>query len=240
MVRAPSSTPSLSRSSIGGLIASNLVCAVLAYAQAWSLSELLWIYWWQNIVIGAVNVSRMRGLKEFSTEGFTSNGKRVPETEAGKRSTANFFVIHYGGFNAGYLAFLFAEHPFSGLSTVGIVSVLVALAAFTITHVGNYLRSRDTEFLGRKPNLGSLMFYPYLRIVPMHLFIVAGSFFGAGQLLGFIALKMAADVGMQMVEDHLFHREDGEAESVPANRKHFFSREKSKTSALSQGTHSAR
>jgi hypothetical protein len=230
MVRATAANSAVNQTTLAGLVASNLICAVLAYLQAWSLHELLWIYWWQNIVIGFVNARRMLGLKSFSTEGFTSNGRQVPETEAGKRSTTTSFVIHYGIFHMAYLLYLVGERPLSQLPALGIAFVLAGMAAFTVAHVRAFARSQETEFAGRKPNLGTLMFYPYLRIVPMHLFIVAGSFWGAGQLLGFIALKVAADVAMQLVEDHLFHQQPGESERLSANRKHIFSRVKSKTS----------
>ena len=60
------------------------------------------------------------------------------------------------------------------------------------------------KLAGKKPNLGTLMFYPYLRILPMHLLIAAGHLLGGSQLAGFIVLKTLADVGMQAVEDRLF------------------------------------
>lgn len=192
------------RRTLGSVVLANVTCGVLALSLDWSLSELLWIYWWQNIVIGAVNYRRMRGLKSFSTEGFTSNGKRVPETEEGKRSTANFFAFHYGGFHLGYLMFLFSEHSPAELTAISSMFLFVAIITFTYSHFWSFERNRTTEFAGKKPNLGTLMFYPYLRILPMHLLIVAGHLLGGSQLAGFIVLKTLADVGMQAVEDRLF------------------------------------
>ena len=47
------------------------------------------------------------------------------------------------------------------------------------------------------------MFFPYIRIIPMHLMIVAGvSVFGGstGALIIFLLLKTAADAAMHFVE----------------------------------------
>jgi len=46
-----------------------------------------------------------------------------------------------------------------------------------------------------KPNLGKLMFLPYLRILPMHLTIIFGIIGGSTfSILFFVALKTIADV----------------------------------------------
>ena len=46
-----------------------------------------------------------------------------------------------------------------------------------------------------KPNLGTLMFLPYLRILPMHLTIIFGMIGGSTfSILFFMSLKTAADV----------------------------------------------
>ena len=41
------------------LVLTNIVVIFLAMAQGWNLVEMLWIFWWQNIIIGFfVNQSR--------------------------------------------------------------------------------------------------------------------------------------------------------------------------------------
>ena len=55
-------------------------------------------------VIGYFNYRRMLMLRNFTTEGLSSNGKSVPETAKGKRDTANFFLLHYGFFHLGQFA----------------------------------------------------------------------------------------------------------------------------------------
>ena len=88
-----------------GLLVSNALTLVTALILKWPLAFVLWPYWIQSIIIGWYARKRMLALKNFSTEGFTSNDQPVPENEKGKRSTASFFVLHYGFFHFGYWFF---------------------------------------------------------------------------------------------------------------------------------------
>lgn len=54
--------------------------------------------------------------------------------------------------------------------------------------------------------LGTLMFYPYLRIIPMHLTIIFGSMMGEGKVVLFMILKTVSDAAMHMVEHALFRK----------------------------------
>jgi hypothetical protein len=166
----------------------------------WPAGWLLWPYWLQSVVIGWYARERMLGLERFSTEGFTSNGRRVPEDDpASKRSTANFFTLHYGFFHLGYLVFLCEEHALHArwdwlvLFACGVSFVLSQRETYAVQHAAD-LRGR--------PNLGTLMFTPYLRIVPMHLAILLGAKLGGGtaMLAGFTALKTASDLLLDRID----------------------------------------
>lgn len=62
------------------------------------------------------------------------------------------------------------------------------------------------DFRDKKPNLGTLVFYPYLRIIPMHLTILWGTQMGGGAMLFFMLIKTVADAGMHIVEHNLFRQ----------------------------------
>lgn len=188
------------------LLASNLFAIVLALILKWDLSELMWIYWAQSVIIGFYQGCRMMSLERFSTEGFTSNGRPVPETPAGKRSTVVFFAIHYGFFHFVYSVFLFAHEKLS-LTKMGYIGLAASIVVFAVNHHYSFVanRKRDSK---RVPNLGKMMFFPYLRILPMHVTIIFGSrTVDAGGLswglLLFLLLKTGSDVAMHMIE----HRE---------------------------------
>ena len=93
------------------LLLANAATLAAALVLDWPAGWLLWPYWIQSVVIGWFARKRMLGLYRFSTDGFTSNDQPVPENAQGKRSTANFFTLHYGFFHLCYLIFLCAEHP---------------------------------------------------------------------------------------------------------------------------------
>jgi len=185
------------------LLLSNLVTIVVAVADGWSLAEVMWIYWAQSVVIGFSNWRRMLHLTSFSTAGFTSNNKPVPETPAGARGVAAFFALHYGFFHLVYFFFLAANR--GGSAGMNIPAAVLCVAVFIVNHLFSYRHNLEAD-LGRRPNIGTMMFFPYARIIPMHITIImAGDRddTSTGMLVLFLGLKTLADLIMHMVE----HRE---------------------------------
>ena len=186
--------------SVATLLLSNLLTIVLAMLQQWDVHVLMWIYCGQSIVIGYFNVHRILDLKEFSTENFRMNGRAVEPTPETQRQVAVFFALHYGIFHLAYMIFLVIETETTG--PFSLLSVLVCILAFYVNHRFSYRYHRMQE-QQRVPNIGSIMFFPYIRIIPMHLMIVAGDkYAGDNQaaLLVFLLLKSGADVAMHVVE----------------------------------------
>jgi hypothetical protein len=183
------------RVSLGGLLFGNLALFA-SYAAGWvTLGELMWTYWLQSVAVGFFHYRRMMALTRFSTEGLTSNDRPVPETPEGKRSTANFFLMHYGFFHLGYAVFLTVEH----LPSSPVVLWLAAPALSFIVGERATFRRHLASDPTWTPNLGTLLFQPYLRVIPMHLGIIAAGAAGAV----FLPLKLAADLGMYLVDEHL-------------------------------------
>ncbi len=182
------------RTELGGLLLANGLILVLALWNRWPASYVLWPFWFQSIAIGVLQAHRMFSLKRFSTEGLKANGKPVPQTEAGKRSTTWFFVAHYGGFHFFYFIFLASAKPVPASDWAW---VLFGGAAFLFGALREQPNVLARDALGR-PNLGSLMFLPYLRVVPMHLsiFATASEVTGPLTMTFVIALKTASDLGM--------------------------------------------
>ena len=190
--------------SLAGLLAVNALAIALALALHMSLRDLMLVYWIQSVIIGLSNVVRILRLHEFSTEGFRINDQPVEPTAGTKYRTAGFFALHYGFFHAVYLAFILAEAKAGPLAAPGVYAVLAI--AFAVNHLFSLRHNLASDAAGR-PNIGTLMFMPYIRIFPMHLTIIfgLGFFGGAGTvpLLIFGLLKTAADALMHLAEHHL-------------------------------------
>ena len=186
-------------SSTCSLIIANLIAINLAVYEGWNLQDLMVIYWTQSVIIGYFSYQRILDLKQFSTENFQMNGKRPPENAKTKRSTATFFALHYGGFHAAYLFFLLSnEQNFQGSGLV----LFICIVVFYLNHRYSYVYNREMD-QNRKPNIGIIMFFPYARILPMHLTIVAGDSLQpttTWALLLFLGMKTVADVIMHKVE----------------------------------------
>lgn len=198
------------------LLFTNIITIFFAVKEGWNLSTVMFIYWFQSITIGFFNFIRILQLKEFSTEGFKINGRPAQPTPGTKFYTAFFFLFHYGFFHLGYLIFIlagpFGDRPFTGpygngLNFTEFKFIFLTALIFFINHLFSYLynRPRDTK----KQNIGSLMFYPYARIIPMHLTIILGVYFGRAILPFFLMLKMFSDIIMHIIEHKIIKR--GEA-----------------------------
>ena len=182
------------------LIVANLIAIVLALIEGWDLRELMLVYWSQSVIIGYYSFRRMMDLKTFSTKGVRMNDQKVDPTEKTKKSMAWFFVVHYGFFHLMYFLFIVVDpaEPFE----LNWFFFWVCVAAFFVNHGYSYRTHRDLD-AERVPNIGTIMLFPYARIIPMHLTILAGGWItGASTfaLLIFLGLKTAADVVMHKIE----------------------------------------
>jgi hypothetical protein len=204
-----------------GILVSNLLVIVLAVVEGWSLGSMMVIYWAQSVIIGIFHVFRMLLLRSFCTDGFTSNGQRVPENAKGKRSTAIFFAVHYGFFHLIYGIFLIAgaatgigegapaaPEPARGAGWFdGPVWFVISILGFVAGHGYSFYQNVKAD-LANRPNLGVMMFLPYARILPMHLTIILGGMVGAslGSMLLFSGLKTLADYLMHIVEHRVLQK----------------------------------
>jgi hypothetical protein len=180
------------------LIVSNLATIVIALVQGWELSVLMRIYWAQSIIIGLANFVRILHLGEFSTRGMRINGRAVKATRQIKIQTAFFFLAHYGAFHLFYLFVLIGSVRMPPYSSA---PVMLCVALFLVNHAYSLIVNLRAD-LARRPNIGKVMFFPYARIIPLHLTIIFGSFLitGAAGLVFFLMLKTAADLIMHGVE----------------------------------------
>ena len=78
------------------LLFSNAATLGAAFALHWDLGWLLWPYWIQSVIVGWYARRRMLALDRFSTEGFTSSGRRVAEVIRATRP--NLKIVYMSGY----------------------------------------------------------------------------------------------------------------------------------------------
>ncbi len=193
--------------SLRALIGSNLVTIIFAVVENWPLSTVMFVYWAQSIIIGVFHIRRMLNLESFTTDGLKMNGSPVAPVERSKRMIAGFFALHYGFFHLVY--FVFVLEAIGDDPTPGHWWALAAgVGVFAVNHAFSYLENREMDRTG-SPNLGTMLFLPYARIVPMHLTIVIGASLAGGSrtaLVFFLILKTGADAVMHVVEHRALRR----------------------------------
>ena len=185
------------------LLLSNFATIAMALIFDWSLAIVLWIYWFQSVSIGIVNVFRILLIK----------GSKFPEFKfgiflkvmgvIGKLFTAAFFTVHFGLFHFVYAIFL-ATLFSAGITAYDFTYIALAGLLFFVSHLISFIidEARGKE----ETDMGRAMFRPYARIVPMHLTIIFGSVLLSLTttpkvvLVFFLLLKTAADLAMHFSE----------------------------------------
>jgi len=207
--------------SLWALLISNLIVIAWAVLEKWDIGEVLWIYWCQSVIIGLFWYIKMLSLKQFSTKDFKVNDLPVAPTKETKIRTANFFLLHFGFFHYIYLFFLprLFEGILPSLSEGNKIFQIMSLAiVFFIYQCFSFFYNRKWVETA-KPNIGIMLFFPYARIIPMHLTILIFGFITAESpteksplmpflLVFFMMLKTFADVIMHAVERNNFSFSD--------------------------------
>jgi hypothetical protein len=187
-----------------GILVGNIL-AFIGYATGQLLiTDILLLFCLQSIVIGGFNAARMASLLRFSTDGVTwgegASERPVPEITLEKWKMVLFFIVHYGFFHAVYLGILFTDMEVQ-LATLAEPWVILALVSFIVGEAFDFTESRrlDRDW---KPNIGTMMFTPYLRVVPMHAAVFAVDKLGALSGFVFLPLRTGVDVGMVLIQRH--------------------------------------
>jgi hypothetical protein len=180
------------------LLAGNLYCIWYFQKYPNGFATIVWIYWFQSIIIGLFNFLFLVTVKNYDATSFTMKSK--PITAGNKGCAPWFFLFHYGFFHFVYAIFLLVG---LGVKSTDSKLLLIGVAAFFLESILSFIRQKQMESRVVMP-IGTLFFLPYLRIFPMHLMILLPEIFGWQPSLLFLGLKMAADLLSFMLYEHLF------------------------------------
>lgn len=156
---------------IGGVIAFNLLPLYGVFAWGWTSFELIFLYWFENLVIGVFTAGRMllrrfNSSKQFFRTGFLSL----------------FFIAHFCGFCWAHGTFLFsvfgpeALQPLplyeAAMTVIRENGLVLAALSLTLLQLMDWAREVHEKGMGAvRPN--ELMARPYRRIVVLHVTIIA-------------------------------------------------------------------
>jgi Family of unknown function (DUF6498) len=170
------------------LIGINIYLVYHYYQHPEVFTTLIWLYWAQSVTLGLFNFLDMLTVRTILKPDPSQPNSGSPMG----RSSAFFFLFHYGFFHVAYLIFI-AIMKRSGPFDWGLFKYfLVAfVAGQIITFVQHKIQQRTTP-----TDMGRMFFTPYIRIVPMHLTILVPAFLHVSNMGVFLILKAIADVLM--------------------------------------------
>jgi hypothetical protein len=190
----------LRRPSARFLVAVNLALIAGVVAWDWSVFDIVFLYWVENLAIGAINVLRMatatgEEIGAAGTSGRTDRwyAARHRPMQARGLSAARgyklflvpFFIVHYGGFCYGHGVFVVAMFGDGALGGSGAApfrlaeyftpSLSLAVALLGASHLFSFFWNfiRGGEY--RRTHAAILMMRPYGRIVALHITIIVGA-----------------------------------------------------------------
>jgi len=201
------------RLSLAALVAANLVPLVGVLWLDWSVFEVFAVYWSESVVVGGYAILQLV--------------LRLPENDRWQLRDAlsglflsAVFCLHYGTFlfvHAVMLCHLFGERDQLG-SDGAAPRLLLQMAAQSSGGLGLWALiashgvSFVTNFLPRERrarSTGELMTRPYVRIVAMHLTLLAGGFLlvATGPSVVLLALLVVAKVAVDAYVHRREHRQ---------------------------------
>jgi hypothetical protein len=198
------SQETLARPSARVLIAVNLSMIAGVVYLGWSVLDIVFLYWVENLVVGLINVFRMvvsspelgaipdasEKLKALKTQGYPEATAMIRKAgTAVKLFMIPFFIIHYGGFCYGHGVFVLAMFGDGGMMgasgesghSPGFFDLLTPEIQFAIlvlaaSHFYSFIKNFLHGGEYKRTHAAMLMMRPYGRIVALHITILFGAF----------------------------------------------------------------
>ena len=219
----------LRRPSARILILINLAMIAGVVVWDWSVFDIVFLYWVENLAIGAINVLRMLS----ATGGHADQAgasKRMRQWYTARRRDAGsagfaqrhghklllvpFFVLHYGGFCYGHGIFvmaMFGDEALGGsgaspfrlaeyLAPTLLLAVIMLASSHLFSFAWNFILGGEY----RRTHAAALMMRPYGRIVALHITIILGAilagFFGSPMALLVVLVIMKTGADLALHE----------------------------------------
>ena len=176
----------LRKPSVLVLIVANLIPLWGVIFRGWDVSNILHLYWAENVAVGVVSV-----LKILSNQ---HEGSVLPA----KIFLAGFFSVHYGFFCFGHAMFVFggivSNSPDFGSPAGRALEYLTThkllIGGFLASHLFSFFTNYLMNGEAKRLDAGKVMFLPYRRIVILHVTIIFG---------GMAVVALGSPVGLVVI-----------------------------------------
>ena len=188
------------------LIIANIIPLAGVLFFGWDLFIIMFLYWFENIIIGFLNVYKMLKAEGKDQKTNVKIGLRKG-WHSDKYSITGFFMIHYGMFTFVHGVFVYVMFYSQIQSYLGMsLGVLTLFISHGLSYYFNYLGKDEYK----KATPAKLMMQPYKRVIIMHMTILLGG--GIAKMLGaplsalivMIALKIIIDLAAHYKEHAFF------------------------------------
>jgi Family of unknown function (DUF6498) len=126
--------------SIYFLIGGNLYCIWYYQDHPGSFATIVWIYWFQSVIIGFFNFLDLLTVRNYDSGEVTLNGNAAGGGDKG--CTAWFFLLHFGGFHLAYGVLLLVKH---NILQVDQLVWMLGVAAFFMESIFNFMKQKQLE-----------------------------------------------------------------------------------------------
>ncbi|MBT3539355.1 hypothetical protein HOF40_01220 [Candidatus Parcubacteria bacterium] len=163
------------------LILANIIPLFGVFFWGWDVATIIFLYWFENIVIGFYNIFRMKKAAQHATHMEINKENIVVKTEKDRNKIKTvtytflipFFIIHFGIFSLVHGIFVFTMF---GIPNMTAISLLIAIGSLFVSHGISYSRNYIGNQEYMKTNPAIQMFKPYKRIMIMHFTILLSGF----------------------------------------------------------------
>ncbi|MFC2163756.1 DUF6498-containing protein [Acidobacteriota bacterium] len=185
--------------SIGSLILFNLVPLIGVLFFGWSLSAIMVLYWFENVIIGFYNVIKMIAAEGKTPITRLRSGNK-PVTARQKPSLVIFFIVHFGMFTLGHGVFVLVLFGKELENVWGLLPAALCLfVSHGISFFHNFIRNQEYKRVAFQ----DLFFQPYKRIIIMHITIIVGA--SASLILNLPSITLVVLIFLKILADVFAH-----------------------------------
>lgn len=173
------------------ILAVNIAVVLAFYFDDLDSRSVLLTYWVQGLIIGFFHYLRIMNIRKFSE---SSANAEVSDDDDMLRTTAGGFMKIYGFFHFIYLVFIIFIPIFEkNFPPIDVDLIVLSAAGFFVGHLLVFLRQLAWD-KKQVVNLSVLASKPIIRIIPLHISIIAWGWWGMSPaFIIFLVLKVVID-----------------------------------------------